>query len=82
MTSESGKWINFNLMRRSPSGKTKVWIVATKEGERLGEIRWYGGWRSYVFHPSEATIFEKDCLRNIADFIQAKTAEHKSGSPT
>jgi len=33
--------------------------------------------RKYSFFPSNSTVFEEDCLRDIAMFVQHKTQEHK-----
>lgn len=54
---------------------TKVWNVQTKDGGVLGSIRWFGAWRKYCFYPSAGTIFDKSCLRDIADFCESQTNE-------
>jgi hypothetical protein len=62
----------------SRTGKTWIWSVdANKDGRSVGTVLWYGGWRKYVFSPSDihAPIFEEVCLREIADFIEARTRE-------
>ena len=73
------KWIDFlELPQETP--KTRLWAVVSLEGGvRLGRIRWYGPWRKYSFYPEAATVFEKTCLRDIADFCEAQTKEQKSG---
>lgn len=69
-------YINFTENGKSPSGKTKRWLVtAVSGGPGLGDVRWYGPWRKYVFQPSTA-IFDGDCLREIADFIESETRVH------
>jgi hypothetical protein len=56
-------------------GKTKYWIVYSKdENTALGVIRWYGAWRCYAFFPEPSTLFEKNCLWDIADFVAKETA--------
>lgn len=75
-----GTHIRFADMGKSDSGKTHVWAVVEKQnGEALGVVKWYGPWRGYCFWPKpwEQTIFEQVCLREIADFIVARTAEHR-----
>ena len=64
------KWIRFSRPRKSASGKTQVWKVLSNDDDSLGEIRWYGRWRKYAFHPEIFTIYEQDCLRKIADFCE------------
>jgi len=36
-------------------------------------VKWISHWRCYGFHPEPGTIFEKDCLRYIADFCERET---------
>ena len=73
------KWVQFTDERPSPSGKTKGWHVRTKDGRTLlGYVFWHAPWRKYVFAPAADTIFEQDCLRDIADFVQFQTIEHRN----
>jgi hypothetical protein len=58
--------------------KTKVWPVFSKSQELLGEIRWFGPWRRYVFSTREILLEEK-CMADLSEFIIARTAEHKAG---
>lgn len=69
------KWITFTLAGNNP--KTKIFTVMAKEGGFLGTVKWYAPWRKYCFVPADYTVFEQDCLRDIADFIERETAEHK-----
>jgi hypothetical protein len=66
----------------SPKPKTRTWSVApqTDPRDRLGEIRWYGPWRKYCFFPSDCVLFDTACLRELADFCEARTREHKESS--
>ena len=50
---------------------------ARKPGVHVGDVYWGPGWRRYVFAPGSA-IFEQDCLRDIAAFIEARTSEQKT----
>jgi len=63
----------------SDSGKTKIWYVVNKRdpSDTPGIIKWNGGWRKYVYYSGEA-YYDWACLRQIADFIEAATLEHKS----
>lgn len=77
-------YIRFELASKQ-NPKTEVWDVVTVEdgfnllGEVIGQIKWYGSWRQYAFFPSQNTVFEPKCLRNIIDFIQARMAYRKFG---
>lgn len=73
---EVGKHIRFVPGPDKP--KTKTWMVESNEsGCVLGWIAWYSQWRTYGFFPDADTVFEEDCLRDIADFCERKTIEHK-----
>jgi hypothetical protein len=76
------KWIT--IIEIDNNGKkTKVWAVVKKEDvtgdvrSSLGHIKWFGAWRKYCFFPLEYTVFEWDCLRDIADFCQEETKKYK-----
>lgn len=73
------KWITIEEIGKSDSGKTTIFGVFTKDGGiELGQIRWFSSWRKYAFFPDTYTIFEQDCLRDIADSIENKTQEHRA----
>ena len=67
------KFIEFGAAKKSDSGKTLIWPVTARDGVELGEIRWFGRWRTYAFYPEPFTVFERHCLRKIADFCEAQT---------
>ena len=70
------KWIEFIINKRLP--KTVVISVRAKEGdELLGRIFWYSRWRCYVFEPDSSTIYEKVCMRDIANLLDLLTANQR-----
>ena len=63
------KWINFVLIKEGE--KTNVWQVNTKnKSEPLGLIKWFPGWRKYALFPYGNTVYENECLKDIAAFIE------------
>jgi len=62
--------------------KTSAWNCCTRQGDILGEVRWFSGWRQYCFFPTVelATVFSAGCLDNIRQFINALMAERKAVS--
>lgn len=59
-------------------GKTKRFEVISKlHGYSLGRISWYGQWRQYVFSPAFETVWNKDCLKDIQDFLNNLMIERK-----
>jgi len=78
---EEGKWVAFRHMAPSKEIKTEMWSVTTP-GQAfvvLGWVRWYSPWRKYIVTFAADTILEEDCLRDIANFIEKKTAERRVG---
>lgn len=70
------KWITFLLSEEKP--KTSVWRIETKDTHNiLGFIKWLARWRKYAFFPNTDTIYENDCLRDIASFIEEKMYDRK-----
>lgn len=67
------EYIDIELTGTSASERTNVWNVYTKPDRGhviLGEIRWLGRWRQYVFFPAYDTIYSAGCLEDIATFIK------------
>ncbi|MGD6850782.1 MAG: hypothetical protein ACQCN6_01830 [Candidatus Bathyarchaeia archaeon] len=79
-----GKYIRFKWFMASKSGKTHIWEVLAKDGGvKLGEVSWYGAWRCYAFFVSSKwgdfeLVFEKQCLRDIANFCEEMTGIQRS----
>lgn len=70
------KWVTITWSRESASGKTNIWWVTNKD-IILGEVRWHTRWRKYAFYPESNTIFEEDCMRDIANWCEQATRRHK-----
>ena len=61
-----------------PKPKTKVWWVINKYDDgQLGWIGWFPRWRCYSFWVKPDTVYEKTCLREIAQFCEDQTKQHK-----
>lgn len=73
-------WISFKLNDRRLKAKTDTWEVwSLDEAMHLGQIRWLSPWRKYCFFPASETIWEEDCLRFVAEFIESETEKHRKG---
>lgn len=58
--------------------KTQVWRVSAKsDGFFLGQVKWFARWYQYSFFPTPDTVFEKTCLRDIAEFCETETKKHR-----
>lgn len=73
-------FIAFAEVATDRPGKTKQWVVKTSDefGLILGFVRWYTSWRKYCYAPLTETVYEEQCLREIADFVAARTAEQRA----
>lgn len=70
MQTQMNKWIKFDKLERDKKYKTSFWVVRVKATEEsLGCIQWFNRWRKYAFFPNEDTVYENDCLMDIAKFI-------------
>ena len=70
------KWITF--LQLGKRHKTTIWGIENKnKGGLIGEIKWYPQWRQYTFFPKNETVFAKDCLKDIVEFIKEQMDERK-----
>jgi len=76
MTEYKVNYLTFRLHDKSESGKTNIWKIISSSIE-IGTVKWFGHWRKYVFYPADNVLFDTTCLREISDFLSAKTQEHK-----
>lgn len=71
-------YLRFTLCPPPSPRKTLIWVVESATGGgQLGMIGWYPHWRKYTFNPGHGTTFDPACLREIADFVEEKTREHR-----
>jgi len=70
------KYISFRVIEEKP--KTKVWGCFSKHGDKLGEVRWYAGWRQYCYFPEIGTIYSSGCSTDIAHFTNQVQIGHRS----
>ena len=72
-------YVTFSVLEEKQ--KTKVYAVQSRsDGDILGEIKWYFGWRQYVFFPADDTIWSRGCLQEIVSFIQ-KLMDERNKKP-
>ena len=49
----------------------KLWVVMNRRHDfPLGFIYFYTVWGKWVFEPHDSTVYDSECLRDIADFIK------------
>ena len=59
--------------------KTNMWRVDGRgEHNVLGWVLWFSCWRCYAFEPKMGTTFNAGCLRDIAEFCERVTKEHRA----
>ena len=70
--------------------KTKCFIVygrrdlehaygLNKHTVGLGSIGFYPAWRKYVYWPEDGTLYDSNCLNDIAAFCEEQTLQWREG---
>ena len=55
---------------KAPPGLGWIWsCYNNKTNELLGDIDYYKSWRQYVIEFQSGCVFNNQCLRDIADFL-------------
>jgi hypothetical protein len=75
------RWSSFQIEDRRKGAKTDVWHVWSLKDPpaHLGVVKWFSAWRRYAFFPAPETLYEQDCLRDLAEFIEAETVKQRKG---
>ncbi len=61
--------------------KTRQFSVFSRANRSLlGYVKWWTQWRQYVFFPLNS-LFDKNCLREVAQFCEEVTTVHKDRLP-
>jgi len=69
-------WLEFIPIGQKP--KTFIYLARNvANGSEAGRIYWYGGFRKYVFMPSEGSFFDANCLQEISTFLNSLMEERK-----
>jgi len=72
------KYLEFVEVTPTGPRKTKVFYVRSKKhGFVVGSVSWFGRWRQYVFFLQPGMVFNKDCLCDIAQFLEGLMQERK-----
>lgn len=73
------RYIEFVHKGYASHAKTARWEVVNKRhGTRLGIIAWFTPWRQYCFSPWPGTVFNQECLDDIARFIEEQMKTHRA----
>lgn len=76
MSTTAEKYIEIRPAGASATGLTQIWnVVNTRTDDLCGQIRWWGGFRKYVFYPSDGFRYDASCLRMVADHLEQVNAE-------
>ncbi len=70
------KWFVMSPAPVERGRRTRRWKATSRDGALLGFVEWYRPWRCYAFFPHSDTIFEKTCLRDLADWCEQATSDH------
>lgn len=79
MAEQLGKYMLVERLLPNPGRKTSVWfILSASSGGRLGVVRWYGPWRQYTFCPDMHSVFNRDCMIDLSNFLRRVNDEHRA----
>jgi hypothetical protein len=72
------------VWKRKPAGrKTPIYSIRKNAirfcdgADELGEIRWFGAFRQFVFCPHADTLWSKGCLEIINTFLQKINSRYR-----
>jgi hypothetical protein len=76
------RWIRFEVMPLTANRKTRTWkVLAKQDGSLVGLVSWHAPWRRYCFivqaYMPSASVFDDQCLRDIAAFVESRTRQHR-----
>ena len=63
--------------------KPQTWVygvVSHRWGVKLGLVKWYAPWRQYCFFPHNNTVWAKNCLTEVNEFIEGLMNERRRTS--
>jgi hypothetical protein len=73
-----GKYLSVEQSDHQPKGgKTTRWRVMSNHGDQLGTVAWFGRWRQYTFDPVPQSTFNRECLLDIAAYLERVNKEHR-----
>ncbi len=65
----------YQYIRFASTGKGRWDCLNRKHDDPLGTIYHHGRWRQYVYSPTNQAIYSANCLRDIAEFLEACNAQ-------
>lgn len=66
-----GEYLEAKQLPQPEKRKTHRYEIVNRSGDELGRVRWYGPWRQYVFHPEIETLFNYQCMIDLAALLKA-----------
>ncbi len=73
-----GKYLSVERSDYQPrGGRTTRWRIVGQHGDMLGTVSWFGRWRQYTFDPAPHTTFNRECLLDIAKYLERVNKEHR-----
>ena len=73
-------YLRFEITEREGRKTDRWWVFPIAiNSNPLGMVAWYSPWRRYAFGPVDgiAPVFDSNCLKEIAAFIDAEMAKRK-----
>jgi hypothetical protein len=74
------KYLEFREISKLDKKTKYIQVISKLHGFILGEIRWYGAWRQYVFYPAHDTLYNRTCLSEMSEYLNSLMNERKTGA--
>ena len=75
---EEPKYVKFIEYAIGNGKKTKGWFVVDKKTDRhIGQVILYVPEKTYRYFSTYAIVYEPECMRDIANFVEEKIELHK-----
>lgn len=71
-----GKYLAVRKHAAADGRRTHRWSLVSNGGDVLGAICWFPRWRQYCFDPVENAVFNNQCLRDLAAFLERANRAH------
>lgn len=74
---EEREYEYMKIRKQEDLAKTSVFLVLSKRGDLLGQIRWWSSWRRYCLFTLPNRVLSQGCMTDICSFIGELMEERK-----
>lgn len=75
---EEREYEYMKIIKDSDKTKTSVFLVLSKRGDLLGQIRWWPSWRRYCLFTLPNRVLSQGCMTDVCSFIDELKEERRN----